>query len=296
MKVMITGATGFIGARLVDAAVAAWGSDNVIAFSSRQIAHCRRIAYGSANLVLDDADKALIESVDVLIHVGAYIPKSRSEANAIEACNGNIVFTEQLLGLPFNRLSKVIYISTVDVYAQADLISESTPAQPATLYGWSKLYCEQMISVFAAQKKIVSQILRIGHVYGPGEEKYAKFLPKAIHNIVEGKAVELWGDGSELRSFIYVDDVVKAILAAVALQDNVGVINVVSDLAISIRQVLDELIAISGKPVELDIREFNGPKRDYVFDATKRKANLMPDETDFAFGLRAEYAYMENLR
>ena len=133
--------------------------------------------------------------------------------------------------MPFKTLNKVIYISSIDVYAPVVPISELSATQPATLYGWSKLYCEQMMSVFATQKKIAVQILRIGHVYGPGEEKYAKFLPKTIRNIVDGKAVELYGDGTELRSYIYLDDVVKAILAAVGLHDNVGVINIVGGVA-----------------------------------------------------------------
>ena len=60
--------------------------------------------------------------------------------------------------------------------------------------------------------------------------------------------------------------------------------------------MLDQLIAISGEPVELVVREFSGPKRDCVFDTTKLKTHLLPSETDFAYGLRTEYAYVERLR
>lgn len=157
MKILITGASGFIGGRLLDAAMTAWGRDNVIAFSSRKISDCRTVVYNNAesDFGLEPADKVLLEDVEVVIHAGAYTPKNGGEANVISACNENIFFTEKLLKLPFNNLRKIVFTSTLDVYAAVTPICESTPTQPATLYGWSKLYCEQMISVFASEKKLL---------------------------------------------------------------------------------------------------------------------------------------------
>jgi UDP-glucose 4-epimerase len=297
MNIVITGASGFIGARLLQAARAAHGAGQVTAFSSRPAAGSHLVYDAAApGFGLDDAALALVEAADVLIHAGAFTPKNGAEANALEGNNGNIAFTEKLLALPFTQLKKVLFLSTLDVYAVAERISETTPAQPASLYGLSKLYCESMVSLYAARRGIAGQILRIGHVYGPGEEKYAKFLPKAIQNIVAGKDVELWGDGAELRSFIYIDDVVRAILAAVALEGNPGIINVVGGQPISIRQLLDKLIAISGRPVRMVQREFNGAKRDFVFDTAKLKQYLLPEEADFTAGLLAELRHIEAMQ
>ena len=298
MRILITGASGFIGGRLLDAAITVWGRDNVLAFSSRKLPACQTIVYKSAesDFGLEPADKMLLEDIEVIVHAGAYTPKNGGEANVISACNENIFFTEKLLKLPFNKLRKIVFTSTLDVYAAAIPICESTPTQPATLYGWSKLYCEQMISFFASEKKIIGQILRVGHVYGPGEEKYAKFLPKTISNIVRGGSVELYGDGAELRSFIYIDDVIKAILASVDLDEDVGVINLVGGHAVSIKEVLDQLILLSGRPVDVVQREFNGVKRDFVFDTSRLKKYLLPVETDFLSGLSTELAYFERLK
>ncbi|WP_226455373.1 NAD-dependent epimerase/dehydratase family protein [Pseudomonas sp. AF03-9] len=298
MNILITGASGFIGERLLDAAITLWGKDSVTAFSSRKIEGCYSIVYNKSlpGFGLQAADLARIENVDVLIHAGAYTPKSGGEANIFSACNGNVYFTEELLKLPFSKLSRILFVSTLDVYASATPISELTPTVPATLYGWSKLYCEQMVSLFAREKKINHTILRVGHVYGPGEEKYAKFLPKTITSILAGGPVELYGDGAELRSFIYIDDVVTALLAAVDLAEQVSVINIVGGTAVSIKTVLDELVAISGRPVEIVRREFSGVKRDFVFDTMLLKKYLLPQETPFLLGLNAEFAYFESLK
>ncbi len=295
MKLLITGASGFIGSHLVSGARNAYGTENIIAFSSLQVHGCQTIIYRGSSFNLSQADRALLATVDVLIHLGAFTPKSGEHANAIEKCNSNITFTERLLALPFKCLKKIIYVSSLDVYEPAELITEATPTRPVSLYGWSKLYCEHMTAIFAANQKVACQILRVGHVYGPGEERYGKLLPKAINSILRGGAVELWGDGSELRSLIYIDDVVAAILRSVSLQNNVGPINVVSGVAVSVRELLEKIIWISGKPTEVNIVEFKGIKRDYIFDNAKLQKYLLSDETDLIDGLRAEYDHMARL-
>lgn len=295
MRVLITGASGFIGSHLIAAACAKFSPANVIAFSSKKLGDCQSIVYGGSGFNLTAADHALLATVEVLIHVGAFIPKNGLEVNLLTECNENIYFTENLLKLPFGSLKKIIYISTVDVYEPVDLTTESTQTLPATLYGLSKLYCENMVSIFSVKNEISFQILRVGHVYGPGEEKHAKFIPKAIKNILHGNAVELWGNGSEIRSFIYVDDVVLAIMNAVLLQENVGVINIVGGVPTSIRDLIDKLIVASGKHVEIIVKKYNGAKRNYIFDNAKLSRYLLPRETDFMLGLKAEFAYMAGL-
>ncbi len=295
MSILITGTSGFIGSRLLSAACDKYSNDEVVAFSSRPMNECRSILYGSVDSFdISTDDIELLASVELLIHAGAYIPKNASEVNALSGCNGNITFTEQLLRLPTPKLRKIIYLSTVDVYAQASPINETTPTIPASLYGQSKLYCEKMIESFAKEQNIICQILRVGHVYGPGEEKYGKVLPNSIKGIIAKNSVELWGDGSEIRSFIYIDDVVTAILNSVPIEEDMGVINIAGSHSVSIRQLIDQLISISGKSVEIRAREYNGLKRDYTFDTKKMYAHLLNSETDLSTGLKIEYDYIEN--
>lgn len=295
MKILITGASGFIGSQLVQAACAEFGQENVLALSSRPNVCCETIVYDINDYSVKPVDLRKFEHIEILIHAGAFIPKNGADVNLISECTKNIYFTEKLLKSPFKNIKKIIYLSTVDVYAAADQINEETFTLPQTLYGMSKLYCENLVTIFSKSEKIDCQILRIGHVYGPGEEKYAKFLPKAIQSIVNCKPVELWGDGAELRTLIYIEDVVTATMASIHLPPDVGIINVVGGHTISIRQLLDAVIALSGKQVEIIIQEFTGITKDYVFDDAKLKAYLLPRETDFLTGLRTEYAHIERL-
>lgn len=295
MSIVITGASGFIGSHLLKAARAAYG-DTVTAFSSR-VLDGRHIVYANMkDFSLAPTELALVEEAKVLIHAGAFTPKSGAEANQIKCCNSNISFTEELLALPWRNLEKIIFLSTLDVYANCNgPISETTLTVPTTLYGMSKLYCERIMGLYATEGSIAMQVLRIGHVYGPGEEQYAKVIPKAIERIISGGDVELWGEGNELRSFIYIHDVVTAILKAVELQEEPGVINVVGGNAISIRDLLEKLITICDSQTKIVQRDFSTTSRDLVFDNTKLKRYLLPMESDFTAGLRAEVAHMKSI-
>ena len=226
MKILITGVSGFIGSRLLKAVCARYGVKNVLALSSKVQSTCDYVLYNTDYAVAtDDIDK--LAQIELVIHADAFTPKNRFDANEVKGCNSNIQFINDLLKLPFPALKKIIYLSTLDVYGEAELISETSELGPASLYGLSKLYCEKMLSSYCDGNNLQCQVLRIGHVYGPGEEKYEKFLPNSIKRIIKEEPIELWGDGSELRSFIYINDVIDACLAAIDLSETVGVINVV---------------------------------------------------------------------
>ncbi|MBK8521170.1 MAG: SDR family oxidoreductase [Chitinophagaceae bacterium] len=109
----------------------------------------------------------------------------------------------------------------MDVYQQSEIISERSLIQPSSLYGESKLYSEKMVTAWASSNNKIHQILRVGHVYGPGEEAYEKIIPVTITKILRDQPLQIWGTGNEIRSFIFIKDIVSAIMNAVKLEDKV---------------------------------------------------------------------------
>ena len=294
MKILITGTNGFIGSALLKRVFDLFGPENVVVISSNVNTRCNTITYDSKSMIFEGKFE-ILDDVEVLIHAGAFTPKNGSEVNDIYNCNRNIIFTEKLLQLGFRKLKKIIYLSTLDVYKSDVVISERTAIDPGSLYGLSKYYCERMIDLFSKKMGIDSLILRVGHVYGPGEEKYEKFLPKTIRSIIQNNEVELWGDGSDLRSFIYIDDVIEAITNATKTIESYSIINVVGGHSITLNELIEKLMAIRGKSVAIKMRPSNIPKRDLVFDNSLLKKTLLSNETDLIVGLKKEFDYFENL-
>lgn len=293
MKVLLTGATGFIGGPLLTALLETYGPESVVAISSKKIAGVQCAIYKShRDLDLEGYD---FTDAEVLIHAGAFTQKSSSDLDAIDKCNDNILFTEQLFKLSMPNLRKVIYLSTIDVYEECDVVSEKSKLRPTTLYGASKLYCEQMSRAFAKNKAVDCLILRIGHVYGPGEEKYRKMLPQTIKKVIAGDQIEIWGDGSELRSFIYIDDVVRAIVSAIGVNAGVGEINIVSGTPITISELVKKIVGMSSGRADIIHRDVIYTKRNWVFDNSLLRQHLLSSEIGHDEGLRNEYEYMERL-
>lgn len=291
MKILMTGAGGFVGAHLLRQLIVNYGSDNVVVLSGREVpgAQCVTVPdYDFSKL-----DKGLFNDVDVLVHAGAFTPKRTQEANDIHLCGLNISATQGLLGFEFAGLKKVLFASTLDVYGVADLISESTPIDPATLYGASKLYGEKMVSAFAIERRINHAILRLGHIYGPGEEAYQKMLPLTISNVVSGRPVQLYGTGEELRSFIYIDDVVTSIVNAVTTELASPIVNVVGGNPITIKALIEMVMSISGQTVDIVSQPVTIKGQDFVFDNSLLKSTLLPSEFDFSQGLAVEIKYMK---
>jgi nucleoside-diphosphate-sugar epimerase len=293
MKILFTGCSGFIGKAVLDEAVKKYGQEHICALSSSIIKGIKTIIHhGYAFNPCVFIENGL-EDIETLIHIGAFTPKDQTEANDIKRCNANIFNTEKIICAKLPNLKKIIFLSTLDVYADADVISEDSGEGPVSLYGWSKLYCEKMIENFSEQNNLTRQILRIGHVFGPGEEKYKKLIPNTITNLLKNNAVELFGDGQAVRTFIYIDDVVKAVLNAVDLSRSEGVINVVGGTPITIESLAKILVAIHGQEAGIRYIPTAAKNRNLIFDNKKLRETLLDEFTPVPDGLRKEYQYMK---
>ncbi len=292
MNILLTGASGFIGSHILTRLIEIFGKDSIVVLTSKKIPNVNCAVYNSYKEFR--LDKDFFSDITHIIHAGSFTPKDLKSANDIEACCSNIEYLKELLSFKLINLTRFINLSTLDVYApNTEILSEESMINPISLYGASKLYCEEMVKAFSCEKKIEYLNLRIGHVYGPGEEKYKKVLPISIQKALEDKPLEFFGEGDELRSFIFINDVVESIINSLQVSVVNIDINIVSGVSVSIKELLFKIIEISGKPLGIERKESNHEKRNLVFNNTLLLNTLLKGETDLMKGLKDEYEYMK---
>lgn len=294
MKILITGASGFIGKCVIDRLMNEYDIQ-IVTLTKKHNSGVTTLMLNDYSFDEDYFINEGHQDIEVILHMGAFTPKNQNEANDIIGCNSNIKNTEKLLSANFPNLKKIIYTSTIDVYGyNEELINEYTEVNPISLYGHSKLYCEKMIEQFSLQRGIDFQILRVGHTFGPGEDKYKKLIPVIIEKAISNQTITIYGDGNEKRTYIYVSDVSKAICESIFKNNSSTIINIVGDF----QRTVNEIVALISKQLgkELDVHHVAkaSPKRDLVFDNSIMKNELISAFTSFEDGIKYEYVYMVN--
>lgn len=255
--ILVTGANGFIGAHLVKR-LSELTDAKVLLLS-------RRRQQSRGNLVCVQRELGQLSKkywcdmgapkIDYVFHLGAFTPKIPSEANRMEQIVGdNIVGTLALLqSLPV-KPEKLVFASTLDVYGQPndEVLTESSNVAPSTLYGESKLFCEGLVSAWGKEEGCDYAILRYGHIYGPGEDKYGKLIPTVIRSLLANRAPTVYGDGSVLRDYLYVGDAVEATLRAALAPGIIGPINVVRGESVALRDIVQLLIRFVGSDLHIN--------------------------------------------
>ena len=289
---LISGSTGFIGENILKFIKVNYETKyKIVLLSSIIDTNYETILHKNYTFNKNDFLCKKIDKIDVVLHIGAFTPKSGTEANDIEKSNTNILNTKYLLDNLPNTPSKFIFLSTIDVYGKIEtVISESSATNPLTMYGWSKLYCEKMLEVWANENKVILQLLRVGHIYGKGEEAYKKVIPLTIQKLKDGLFPQLYGTGAEKRSFLHVDDVSNLIMKSIELQKFEGVINICSSNSNTIKEILEMLIKISKKNIEIDYVKTNNRGIDFEFNTSKMNDLLGFEKVNIIDGLTHEYS------
>ncbi len=164
----------------------------------------------------------------------------RSQLSLMEACRKN------------NRDAKIVYTSTRQIYGKPESlpVDENHPIQPTDVNGINKLCGELYHILYNNVYGIRAVSLRLTNTYGPRQLlKHSRqgFIGWFIRLIVEGKEIQLFGDGSQIRDFNYVNDVIEAmLLAAVADEVNGEIFNLGGDEPTSLKDFIDLLIELNG--------------------------------------------------
>lgn len=214
-RVLVTGGTGFIGRRIVRALLEA-GADVTVADS-------REPAEAGVRSVAGDlrdpsvADRAVRPGTDLIVHLAAVTSVLRSVADPAGTYEANVHATASLLELARTRSVGAFLLASTNAVAGdvgEAVITEQTPLRPLTPYGATKAAGEMLLSCYTAAYGIRGAALRFSNVYGPGMQKKDSFIPRLMRAASSGRGVQVYGDGTQVRDLVHVDDVVAGALLA----------------------------------------------------------------------------------
>ena len=172
--------------------------------------------------------------------------------------NTHMIRTAVQIGVP-----RCFFSSSVCVYRDMKpgepemMEDEAIPANPDNEYGWEKLYAERMAQAYARHYPIVVRIARFQNCYGPygtwtgGREKAPAAICRKVAEVENGGTIEVWGDGSATRSYIYVDDLVDGIRRLMA-SDMEEPVNIGCPQYVSVDELVETVAKVAGKAIQVE--------------------------------------------
>jgi nucleoside-diphosphate-sugar epimerase len=313
MRALVCGGGGFIGNHLVD-------------FLKRRNYWVRAVDIKYPEYNHSEADefiatdlrdpisvrKVLDRSIDVVYQLAAdmggagYIFTGEHDADVMHnsaTINLNILDTAQRLGT-----KKVFYSSSACMYPEHNQLdpnnpnceeSSAYPANPDSEYGWEKLFSERLYLAYNKNYKMSNYIARFHNIYGPygswdnGKEKAPAAICRKVAQAKDGGEIEIWGDGEQTRSFLYVDECLEGVDKLIH-SSFFGPVNIGSEERVTINQLVDIVSDIAGK--KLVKKHIKGPTgvRGRCSDnrLIEKELNWKPREP-LVTGLEKTYAWIE---
>ncbi len=313
-KILIAGGGGFIGGHLAKALSARGHSIRVV--DIKPLDQWYQVTEGAENIVANleekDACFAAAEGCDEVYNLACNMGGMGFIENNRALCMLSVLInTHLLMAAKEHAVKKYLYSSSACVYAagkQTDTAvtalkeEDAYPAMPEDGYGWEKLFSERMCKHFEEDFGMQVRVVRFHNVYGPegtwrgGREK----APAAIcRKIIEAKRnndlnIEVWGDGEQTRSFMYIDDCISG-LDRLMDSDFSDPLNLGRSELVSINQMIDMISEIAGVSVERH-HNLDAPQgvRGRNSDNTLILEKLgWEPEVDLKTGLAKTYAWIE---
>lgn len=254
-RVLILGGNGFIGSHIVDALMARGCKVRVF---DRQPERTRAPLPGVDYRIGDFGDRAsLVEALidtDVVIHALSTTVPGTATLDPVADIEGNLVNSVLLLDLVRETgVRRLVFLSSGGtVYGMPDAlpVSEDHPLRPITSYGIVKAAIEHYLGA-AAMQGLETLILRPSNPYGPrqGHLGVQGVVTTFLRRVRDGSPIEIWGDGSVVRDYIFVGDLAE-LCAKAALSDRTGAFNAGSGTGHSINEVVSVIRDVTGKSVE----------------------------------------------
>ncbi len=233
-------------------------------------------------------------------------------ASLAEISKNNILINAHMLeASQGNGVSRFLFSSSACVYAQYKQLSpdvtplreeDAYPADPEPGYGWEKLFAEELCRYYHRDFKLDTRIVRFHNVYGPlgtyqgGKEKAPAAVCRKVALARDGDEIEIWGDGKQTRSFMYVDDCVEGLLRLMA-SDHRDPLNLGTDELVAIDELVDLVSDVAGKKLRkrYDLSKPQGVRGRNSDNTRLRKVLEWQPSTSLQSGLDVTYSWIHGM-
>jgi nucleoside-diphosphate-sugar epimerase len=264
-KVLVTGAGGFIGHHLTNILVQQGNDVRGVDTKAPEFEPSRAREFELLDLRRLDNCLIACRGVDEVYHLAAdmggigYITHFHADI----AKNNTMMNVHMLEASQLTGVKRFLFSSSACIYPQylqgvpdvTPLKEEKAyPADPEEGYGWEKLYMEKLCQYYTQDYGLETRVVRFHNVYGPlgtydgGKEKAPAAICRKIALASNGDAIEIWGDGKQTRSFMYIDDCVEGILQI--MRGNYGLpLNLGTEEMVTVDQLVDIISKIAKKKI-----------------------------------------------
>jgi dTDP-glucose 4,6-dehydratase len=288
LRVLVTGAAGFLGSHLVDRLIAAGatvvGMDNFITGRPENVAHVK----GDFTLIKHDVTEEirLDGPIDRIYHLASPASPLDYHELPIQTLKVGALGTHKVLGLARAKRARILLSSTSEVYGdplispqREDYWGNVNPIGPRGVYDEAKRFAEAMVMAYHRVHGIETRIARIFNTYGPRMRlKDGRVIPTFISQILEGQSLTIFGDGLQTRSFCFVSDLIDGLMRLMELDAGstiIGPVNLgnpdektLTEMAAMIQKVAGTSLPIEFRPLPIDDPKVRRP------DITKARSLL----------------------
>ena len=256
-RILVTGGAGFLGSHLCDRLVQAGQDvicvDNFFTSQKSNVAHL--LDKPNFELVRHDVTHPLFLEVDEIYNLACPAAPGHYQYNPIKTTKTSVMGAINLLGLAKRVRACILHASTSEVYGDPDIHPQPedyrgnvNPIGPRACYDEGKRAAETLMFDYRRQNKVNIRVVRIFNTYGPRMHPYdGRVVSNFIRQAVAGEDLTLYGDGSQSRSFCYVDDLIDGMMKMMAGPDDFpGPVNLGNPDEFTIRELAETVVELTG--------------------------------------------------
>ena len=308
-RILVTGGAGFIGSHLCEQLLNEGNEvvclDNFFTGSKQKVVHLLSNPY--FELVRHDITMPYYIEVDEIYNLACPASPVQYQFNAIKTIKTSVMGSINMLGLAKRVKAKILQASTSEVYGDPELHPQPesywgnvNPIGVRSCYDEGKRCAESLFVNYHVQNGVSIKIARIFNTYGPKMEPddgrvVSNFIVQALKN----EDITIFGEGTQSRSFQYVDDLVEGLKRMMATPDDfIGPVNIGNPIEFTMLELAEEIIKLTGsrsKIIYLPLPEDDPVQRQPDIQLAKEKLNGWQPKVQLTEGLTKTIAYFDEL-